>query len=50
MALKSHACCTVRGIFRRCLNKPQIVAREADPAKACNQDDATASSASTRHA
>jgi hypothetical protein len=39
--LKSHACCTAHGIFRRCLNKP---AMEANPIPRCgtyNQDDAT---------
>jgi hypothetical protein len=37
-ALKSPACFTAQGITRRCLNSATM---EADPAKACNQDDVT---------
>jgi argininosuccinate synthase len=30
-----------REIFRRCLNKQMNATMEADPTRACNQDDAT---------
>ena len=33
--------CTVREIYRRCLNKQMNATMEADPTKAYNQDDAT---------
>ena len=44
MALKSHACCTERGIFRRCLNNPHIATMKTNPTprrETCNQSAAT---------
>ena len=39
MGLKSPVSCMAQGICRRCLNEQMNATMEADPTKACNQDD-----------